>query len=165
MSRIVDGRFVLGDEENAFLRETIWALRGFTGVRVLTYCLMSNHIHVLLCVPDESEFAGEEISDEMLVGMVRPLYGKEAAKDQRATDGRKWMGGNGKREYNPAGRNLRNVWTINPQPFPDAHFATFPQRLIEPIIKAATSDRGVCPECGQEFRMSRAARPEGANRT
>ena len=80
MSRIVDGRFVLGDEENAFLRETIWALRGFTGVRVLTYCLMSNHIHVLLCVPDESEFAGEEISDEMLVGMVRPLYGKEAAK-------------------------------------------------------------------------------------
>jgi DNA modification methylase len=46
------------------------------------------------------------------------------------------------------GRNPRNVWTINPQPFPDAHFATYPEKLIEPIIKAATSERGVCPECG-----------------
>lgn len=46
------------------------------------------------------------------------------------------------------GRNLRNVWVINPQPFPDAHFATFPEKLVEPIIKAATSDKGVCPECG-----------------
>lgn len=45
-------------------------------------------------------------------------------------------------------RNLRNVWVINPQPFPDAHFATFPEKLVEPIIKAATSDKGVCPECG-----------------
>jgi DNA modification methylase len=45
-------------------------------------------------------------------------------------------------------RNLRNVWAINPQPFPEAHFATYPEKLIEPIIKAATSERGVCPECG-----------------
>jgi len=46
------------------------------------------------------------------------------------------------------GRNLRNVWTINPQPFPDAHFATFPEALVEPLIKCSTSDKGVCPECG-----------------
>lgn len=47
-----------------------------------------------------------------------------------------------------AGRNLRNVWVINPQPFPDAHFATYPEALIKPIIQAATSEKGVCPECG-----------------
>ena len=46
------------------------------------------------------------------------------------------------------GRNLRNVWPINPQPFPDAHFATFPEALVEPLIKCSTSDKGVCPECG-----------------
>jgi hypothetical protein len=45
-------------------------------------------------------------------------------------------------------RNLRNVWAINPQPFPEAHFATYPEKLIEPIIRAATSEKGVCPECG-----------------
>lgn len=48
-------------------------------------------------------------------------------------------------------RNLRNVWAINPQPFPDAHFATFPESLVEPIIKVSTSEKGVCPECGSPW--------------
>lgn len=48
-------------------------------------------------------------------------------------------------------RNPRNVWVINPQPFPDAHFATFPEALIEPIIKVSTSEKGVCPECGSPW--------------
>jgi hypothetical protein len=47
-----------------------------------------------------------------------------------------------------AGRNLRTVWTIATQPWKGAHFATFPQKLVEPCIKAGTSERGVCPECG-----------------
>jgi DNA modification methylase len=50
--------------------------------------------------------------------------------------------------WNPAGRNIRSVWTIATQPYPGAHFATFPQALVEPCIKAGTSARGVCPECG-----------------
>jgi DNA modification methylase len=48
----------------------------------------------------------------------------------------------------PAGRNLRNVWAINPAGFPGAHFATFPPALVEPCIKAGTSERGCCPACG-----------------
>jgi DNA modification methylase len=51
-------------------------------------------------------------------------------------------------EANPAGRNLRSVWQIATEPYPGAHFATFPQKLVEPCIKAGTSERGVCPECG-----------------
>jgi len=38
-----------------------------------------------------------------------------------------------------AGRNLRSVWTINPQPFSEAHFATFPTALVEPCIKAGST--------------------------
>lgn len=34
------------------------------------------------------------------------------------------------------GRNIRTVWCINPQKFSEAHFATFPERLVEPCIKA-----------------------------
>ena len=49
---------------------------------------------------------------------------------------------------NPTGRNLRTVWTIPTEPFPDAHFATFPSRLVERCIKAGTSHAGVCPACG-----------------
>nr|WP_198647111.1 site-specific DNA-methyltransferase [Pannonibacter carbonis] len=36
------------------------------------------------------------------------------------------------------GRNLRSVWNINTTPFPGAHFATFPQKLIEPCLKASS---------------------------
>src|ERR1700686_1598150 len=45
-------------------------------------------------------------------------------------------------------RNLRNVWTFATQPYPDAHFATFPEELPRRCIKAATSERGACLQCG-----------------
>jgi len=34
------------------------------------------------------------------------------------------------------GRNKRCVWSINTQPFKDAHFAVMPEKLVEPMIKA-----------------------------
>jgi len=37
-----------------------------------------------------------------------------------------------------SGRNLRSVWTINPKPYAEAHFATFPEKLVEPCVKAGT---------------------------
>ena len=48
----------------------------------------------------------------------------------------------------PSGANLRNVWTIPTAPYSEAHFATFPPALVEPCIKAGTSERGVCAACG-----------------
>ena len=48
----------------------------------------------------------------------------------------------------PSGANLRNVWKIATHSFSQAHFATFPPALVEPCIKAGTSERGACPECG-----------------
>jgi len=45
-------------------------------------------------------------------------------------------------------RNSRNVWTIATQPYPEAHFATFPEELARRCIVAGTSERGCCPECG-----------------
>ena len=45
-------------------------------------------------------------------------------------------------------RNKRSVWNIATQAFPEAHFATFPEKLVEPCILAGTSERGACLECG-----------------
>ncbi len=47
-----------------------------------------------------------------------------------------------------AGRNKRSVWHINPKPYPEAHFATFPPEIPETCIKAGTSEKGCCPACG-----------------
>jgi len=40
-------------------------------------------------------------------------------------------------------RNKRSVWTINPKPYAGAHFAVFPQDLIEPCILAGAPIGGV----------------------
>jgi len=45
-------------------------------------------------------------------------------------------------------RNLRDCWAINPQAYPEAHYATFPEKLVEPCIKAGTSEKGCCSKCG-----------------
>ncbi len=54
--------------------------------------------------------------------------------------------------FHPLGRNKRTVWTIATEPFPGAHFATFPKKLVDPCIRAGTSERGCCPECGAPWR-------------
>ncbi|WP_429852805.1 DNA methyltransferase [Brevibacillus porteri] len=39
-------------------------------------------------------------------------------------------------------RNKRSVWTVATQPFPEAHFATFPEKLIWPCILASSPQGG-----------------------
>ena len=46
------------------------------------------------------------------------------------------------------GRNLRSVWTISTQAYPEAHFATFPEAIPKRCILAGTSAKGACAECG-----------------
>ena len=40
--------------------------------------------------------------------------------------------------YNPARANKRSVWTIATQPFPEAHFATFPEEIPRTCILAGS---------------------------
>jgi site-specific DNA-methyltransferase (adenine-specific) len=44
--------------------------------------------------------------------------------------------------FHPAGRNKRTVWSVPLGKFRDAHFAVFPEQLIEPCVLAG------CPEGG-----------------
>jgi len=41
------------------------------------------------------------------------------------------------------GRNKRTVWEITTQPYPEAHFATYPEKLVEPCIMAGCPQDGV----------------------
>ena len=43
----------------------------------------------------------------------------------------------------PDGRNKRSVWTVNTMPCKEAHFAVFPEKLIEPMIKAGCPVGGI----------------------
>ena len=58
-----------------------------------------------------------------------------------------FMAGGTKQEfvdkYYTNGRNKRSVWTVTTKPYPQAHFATFPPKLIEPCILAGCPEGGV----------------------
>lgn len=41
------------------------------------------------------------------------------------------------------GRNMRSVWHINTKPFKGAHFATFPEKLVERMILAGCPEKGI----------------------
>ena len=49
------------------------------------------------------------------------------------------------------GRNKRNVWEIATQPYAEAHFATFPTKLVEPCLLAGSSPKA-CGQCGAPWR-------------
>lgn len=49
---------------------------------------------------------------------------------------------------NPSGKNPGDVFKINPRPFPEAHFATFPIDLPLLILKASCPNQ-VCKKCGE----------------
>jgi len=55
------------------------------------------------------------------------------------------------KDWVPMTRNMRSVWHFNPQPFPGAHFAVYPKHLIEPIVRASTSEYGCCGDCGEPW--------------
>jgi len=73
-------------------------------------------------------------------------YYDDASPEKTKPDMPSWY--RAKSFVNPAtGRNRRSVWTISTQPYPEAHFATFPPKLIEPCILAGTSPKA-CEICG-----------------
>ena len=71
MTRTVNGEVLFNRREKEVLRKMIHQVADFSGVRVLTYCVMSNHFHVLVEVPVE-----ESVSDAELLRRYKVLYPK-----------------------------------------------------------------------------------------
>ena len=51
-----------------------------------------------------------------------------------------------------ATRNQRNFWLLGPEPYAEAHFATFPTEIPRRAILAGTSAHGACPSCGAPWQ-------------
>jgi DNA modification methylase len=95
---------------------------------------------------------------------ARYFWDADAVREQ-ATNGERFHGayaaghngyaarnGRDSGEQTTTSRNLRSVWEIATEATPFAHFATFPQRLVERCIRAATSEYGACAACGAPWR-------------
>ena len=71
ISRVVDRKLVFGPAEKEKFRTFLRMQEHFTGCRAVAYCLMSNHIHLLLEVPPLPEGG---LSDEGLLARLRAIY-------------------------------------------------------------------------------------------
>jgi putative transposase len=71
ISRVVDRRFAFEADEREHFRMFMRMQENFSGCRVLAYCVMSNHFHLLLEVPPMPEGG---ISDAELLKRLSALY-------------------------------------------------------------------------------------------
>ena len=78
MSRVVDRRFIFGDEEKEWFVRNMRKIEQFTGCEVLAYCVMSNHFHVLVHVPDADT---HYISDAEVLDRIEAMYGKRRRRE------------------------------------------------------------------------------------
>ncbi|MFT4547468.1 MAG: putative transposase, partial [Verrucomicrobiales bacterium] len=71
LSRVVDRNFVFQKHERDVFRKVLRQVEAFSGVRVLTWTILSNHFHVLLEVPPKP---ATELADEEILERCRALY-------------------------------------------------------------------------------------------
>ena len=79
MTRIVNKERLIEGFAKEVLRKQLWQVADFSGVEVLTYCILSTHFHVLLGVPDRERV---EVSDAELMRRYRVLYPKPTKYQQ-----------------------------------------------------------------------------------
>ena len=77
VSRVVDRRFIFGEKEKTLFMRFMRQYEGFTGVQVVSYCLMSNHFHLLLYVPPRPDV----IPEEEVMRRMKCLYSKDQIKE------------------------------------------------------------------------------------
>jgi REP element-mobilizing transposase RayT len=71
IARVVDQRFAFEGEDKERFRMYLRMMEGFSGCRVLAYCVMCNHFHVLLEVTPRPKGG---LSDEEFLKRLRCLY-------------------------------------------------------------------------------------------
>ena len=81
MTRAVNGERLFHDREKEILRKIIWQVADFSGVEVLTYCVLSNHFHVLIRVMGDQVVSDAELMRRFRVLCPKPTkYQTESAK-------------------------------------------------------------------------------------
>jgi putative transposase len=79
MSRTCGGEVFFDEVEKEALRRVIWRMAEFCGIKVVTYCLMGNHFHLLAEVPHREtwlqRFEGPQ-GEAKLLEHLRILYSK-----------------------------------------------------------------------------------------
>jgi len=101
-----------------------------------------SHEYIFLLSKSPRYYFNHEAIKEDAVG--EPTFRDKNAEGYQADYSRGERFSAGMREYGKDGkRNKRDVWDVTLSPIKEAHFATFPEKLIEPCILAGCPVGGV----------------------
>ncbi len=81
LSRVVDRRFIFQDAEKEHFVALMRKLEAFHGMRVVTYCVMSNHFHLLIEEPDRETLP--LLDRDTVLKRIGFLYEKDYIRDVR----------------------------------------------------------------------------------
>lgn len=106
-------------------------------------------------LPSENDFPILKYTEDDIKNLNKKKSGWEKERERGVNNREKYQ----QREWNeymaglpltphPLGKNKRTVWTIPTKPNPEAHFATFPPKLIEPMILSGCPEF-ICKKCGK----------------
>lgn len=109
-------------------------------------CTKSHEYIFLLAKKSGYFFDAEAIKERAVRGSAHSSYNKG-----KTTEHQKNRASNKERMESDS-RNRRSVWNISTESFEGGHFAAFPTKLVQLCIKAGTSHRGCCSECGSPWK-------------
>lgn len=129
-------------EAGWYLRQDIiWAKGNPMPESVKDRCTKSHEYIFLLTKSRKYYFDNESIKEAAVTqpkarDKNKEGYQADYPKGDRFSSGERVYGADGK-------RNKRDVWNVNIKPCKEAHFATFPDTLIEPCVLAGCSEGGI----------------------
>ena len=132
-------------------QDIIWHKPNPMPESVTDRCTKSHEYIFLLTKSERYYYDAEAIKEQGVM-----VLGDSTGSNQRDTQETHGLGGGNSginkakqklaqelREKGYSTRNKRSVWTVNTQPYPEAHFAVYPIKLIEPCILAGSPVGGV----------------------
>jgi DNA modification methylase len=124
----------------------------------------TSHEHIFLLAKSQRYYYDADAIREAVSPATVSRLEQDVAHQEGSWRGNGGMKQNGtmKAVGDTSGRNKRSVWTIPTQPYPEAHFATYPEDLIRPCILAGSPRDGVVLDpFGGAGTTSLVARQEG----
>lgn len=136
--------FALQQDGWCLRQDIIWHKPNPMPESVTDRCTKSHEYIFLLAKTPKYYFDNESIKEETITNDNSDRDRDNSKLNN--TPGRTRMAGLKTNDYSM--RNKRSVWTITTKPYKGSHFATFPEDLILPMIKAGCPEF-VCKKCGK----------------
>ena len=130
--------FALQDAGWYLRQDIIWHKPNPMPESVKDRCTKAHEYLFLLTKSPRYHFDADAIAE---AATSRPQRRLTATKDQPGGAGRRAQGGQNPQCQGGTSttRNKRDVWTVQTQPYKGAHFAVFPEALVEPCVLAGSA--------------------------